>query len=119
MCIECIRLAAETLDEKTDPHAGRISQRKGQPMKKIILAAALMTAAPAMACETAGGPHDRALEAEYDQVRRQYDTARAGVIKSMEDGSEAAAEIYQQRVVALEARAAQLRMMWIDAQKGC
>jgi hypothetical protein len=78
-----------------------------------------MITAPAMACETAGGRYDRELRAEYDQVRRQYDAARAGVIKSIEDGSEGAAESYQQRVVALEARAAQLRMMWIDAQRGC
>jgi hypothetical protein len=84
-----------------------------------VAIAALMVATPARACETAGGRYDQELRTEYDQVRRQYDTARAGVIKSIEDGSEAAAEIYQQRVVALEARAAQLRMMWIDAQKGC
>jgi hypothetical protein len=78
-----------------------------------------LVAAPAMACETAGGPYDRALREEYAEVNRRYEAARAEAAKSIEAGSAAAVEVWRQRLETLEARAAQLRMMQIDALRGC
>jgi hypothetical protein len=49
----------------------------------------------------------------------KYNAALTAVRKATEDGSSDLAISWQQRVVALEARAAQLRMMWIEAQRGC
>jgi hypothetical protein len=82
-----------------------------------VALAALMIAAPgARACEIAGGPYDRALRAEYDQVTREYNAAWAKIFKT---NNLLLAQSLRQRADTLEARAAQLRMMQIDAQRGC